>query len=70
MQSEYSGPDGNYLYDAQEWLTWNDKHERFLRSTQAKSIKWLEDHIKLLKDILIKQGIRTVTVDQAKQLGI
>lgn len=59
-----------YLYDAQEWVNWNAMHENEKLSRKQRKIEQLEGHIQLLKDILIKQGIRTVTQRQAKELNI
>ena len=59
-----------WLYDAQEWLTWSAMHEKEKLSRKQRKIEQLEGHIELLKDILIKQGIRIVTEAQAKNLGI
>ena len=60
----------SFLYDAQEWLTWNDMHEKEKLSRKQKKIDQLGDHFKLLKDILIKQGACIVTKAQAEDLGI
>lgn len=62
--------DVSFLYDAQEWLTWNDMHEKEKLSRKQKKIDQLGDHVKLLKDILIKQGACIVTKAQAEDLGI
>lgn len=58
------------LYDLQEWLTWNAAREAEKTSNNAKKIKQLENNIELLKDILIKQGVRIVTEEQAKSLNL
>lgn len=68
LQNESSG--SHYLFDAQEWLTWNQMHEEEKFFRKLRKIGQLEGHIDLLKDILIKQGIRTVTEAQAEKLGI
>lgn len=70
LQDEYYGAYENYLYDAQEWLTWNNMLDEEDFSNTQKEIEQLECQLELLKDILIKQGIRIVTETQAKQLGI
>lgn len=62
--------DSWYLYDSQEWLTWNDLHEKEKLSRKQRKIEQLESHKELLKDILTKQGIRIVTEAQAKDLGL
>ena len=62
--------DSCLLYDPQEWLTWNDLHEKEKLSRKQRKIEQLESQKELLKDILIKQGIRIVTKAQAKDLGL
>lgn len=62
--------DDSYLYDAQEWLTWNAMNEKEKLFHKQKKIEQLEDHVELLKDILIKQGIHIVTEAQSKDLGL
>lgn len=42
--------------------------EKFSR--KERKIAQLEGHLELLKDILIKQGIRIVTKAQAEDLGL
>ena len=64
------GRDTWYLYDAQEWLTWQDLHQSEKLSRKQKKIELLESHLSLLKDILIKQGIHIVTTEQAKDLNL
>lgn len=70
LQDEYYGASESYLYDAQEWLTWNALHEKEKLSRKQRKIEQLEGHVELLKDILIKQGARIVTQEQAKDLGL
>ena len=62
--------DSAYLYDAQEWLTWNNLRENEKFSRKQRKIEQLEGHVELLKDILIKQGVRIVTKAQAEELGL
>ena len=62
--------DSWWLYDSQEWLTWNDLHEKEKLSRKQRKIEQLESHKELLKDILVKQGIRIVTKAQAEDLGL
>ncbi len=64
------GTDHWYLYDAQEWLNFNHLRETEKFARKERKISQLEGHVDLLKDILVKQGIRIVTEDQAKKLGI
>lgn len=71
LQDEYYGAScGAYIYDAQEWLVWNEMHEKEKFSRKERKIAQLEGHLELLKDILIKQGIRIVTKAQAEDLGL
>lgn len=62
--------DSWWLYDSQEWLTCNDFHEKEKLSFKQRKIEQLEGHLELLKDIIIKQGIRIVTKAQAEDLGL
>lgn len=66
----FSGTDNWYIYDAQEWLNFNDLRETEKFSRKERKISQLEGHVDILKDILIKQGIRIVTDEQAKKLGL
>lgn len=60
----------SYLYDAQEWLTWNSGRIAEKLSRKERKIEQLQGQVDLLKDILVKQGIRIVTQEQAKKLGL
>lgn len=62
--------DASYLYDAQEWLNLKNDQEKQTLRYKKEEIERLQGHIDLLKDILIKQGIRTITEKQAETLGI
>lgn len=68
LQANYGG--ACYLYDLQEWLAWNDMREKEEISCKKREIAELKGNFELLKDILIKQGIRIVTEEQAKNLGL
>lgn len=70
LQDKYYGASESYLYDAQEWLKWNAMREDEILSRKQRNIEQLEEHMELLKDILIKQGARIVTEEQAKDLGL
>ncbi len=70
LQDKYYGASESYLYDAQEWLTWNEMREKEKFSRKQRKIEQLEGHLELLKDILIKQGIHIVTEAQAKTLNL
>ncbi|MBO5179988.1 MAG: hypothetical protein J6B87_06560 [Clostridia bacterium] len=62
--------EGSYIFDAQEWLTWNAMREKEKFSRKQRKVEQLEGHVDLLKDILIKQGVRVVTEEQASALNI
>lgn len=70
LHNKFYGACESYLYDAQEWLTWNAMHEKYKLSCKQRKIEQLEGHVELLKDILIKQGVHIVTEAQAKDLGL
>jgi len=59
-----------YLYDAQQWAQWCKAHEAEKLARKQNKIEQLEAQVDLLKSILIKQGIRVVTVEQADALGL
>lgn len=62
--------DASWLYDAQEWLLFNEARKKIRAANSKKKIEQLEDRLDLLKDILIKQGIHIVTEAQAKKLDL
>ena len=70
MKYKYYSSGSSYLYDAQEWLNWNNLRETEKLSRKQRKIEQLEGHVNLLKDILIKQGTRIVTEAQSKDLGL
>lgn len=70
IKVQLHGVSAYYLYDAQEWLTWNAMHDMEKLSRKQRKIEQLEGHVGLLKDILIKQGAHIVTEAQAKDLGL
>ena len=70
LQGSHYSTSTRFLYDAQEWLSWNRMREKEALSEKNREIERLEGHIALLKDILINQGIRVVTEAQAKILGL
>lgn len=62
--------EARFLYDAQEWLNWNDKRELEEFSCDQRKLKQLESNIELLKDIIIKQRLQNITELQANELGL
>lgn len=67
---QYYGASEAYLYDANEWLAWQKEHAREKLARKERKIEQLEGHLALLKEILTKQGIRLVSEETAKKLGI
>lgn len=59
-----------WFYDANEYLAWEMGRTKEKLSRKNCRIKVVEAHLALLRDILIKQGIRVVTQEQANALGI
>ena len=59
-----------YLYAASEYLTWQKAYIKEKLARKEHKIEHLEGQIALLKDILVQQGPRIVTNDEAKTLGI
>ncbi len=70
LRNRSYGADGSYLYDANEWLMWNKGYQKDKLTRKEHKIEQLKGNLDLLKDIIIKQGFRVVTEDQAKTLGI
>lgn len=60
----------DYLYNIKDWLAFNTIHVAEKTARKQRKIEALEGQVALLKDILIKQGVRIVTDAQAKILGI
>ena len=59
-----------YLYDMQEWVTWNEGRIAEKLSRKEHKIELLQGQVNLLKNILVQQGIRIVTQEQAEKLGL
>lgn len=70
LQTEHFGASFAYLYDAIELLEWRKGHEKEQIARKERKIQQLEGNLALLKSILIAQGIRVVSNETAKQLGI
>ncbi len=68
--SQYGEGYGGHLYDLVEWVTWMTERTKEKLARKERKIALLEAHLQLLKDILIKQGVRVVSQETAKQLGI
>jgi hypothetical protein len=59
-----------WLCDAAEWLEWNGQHNDEKLKRKERRIELLDAHLSLLRDILVKQGFRVITKEQAQELGI
>lgn len=70
LRDETYGPSQNWLYDVNEWMTWQVEHAKEVVCRNEERIKELEGQLALLKDILIRQGIKVITKEQADTLGI
>lgn len=70
LKDKHYGASCAYLYDLNEWLQFNEKKQEEKLSRKQRKIEQLEGHVNLLKDILVKQGIRIVTENEGKELGI
>lgn len=58
------------FYDAQEWALWSAaKQAEDLRQKNAR-IQHVESQVALLRGILIEQGMKIITTEEAKRLGI
>ncbi len=67
---EFATPLGIGIHDASDWLTWNaGKHREDLRQKNAR-IQHLEAQVALLRGILVDQGVKLITPEQAKTLGL
>ncbi|MCX6735521.1 MAG: hypothetical protein NTZ13_00345 [Candidatus Parcubacteria bacterium] len=64
------GGDTAYIYDLEAWALFLYESEKEHRARKDKKIAHLESQVALLKDILIKQGVRVITQEQSKTLGL
>lgn len=69
IQDMFNGASSPDLYDAQEWLMHNNVYTNEKINRKQRKIEQLEGQVALLKDILVKQGIKIVTEEQAQLLG-
>jgi hypothetical protein len=69
VQCEHYGAYSTYLFDAQDWVTWDTSHKLEKLSRKQRKVEQLEGHLALLKDILVNQGFRVITEEQANELG-
>jgi hypothetical protein len=59
-----------FIYPAKEWTSWNMEREQEELRKKEGHIKTLTGKLELLKGILIAQGMRYVTKEQAKQFDL
>lgn len=60
----------NYLYKVDEWAAWRAAQAEQSHVHQVRTISTLRDRLELLKEILVEQGFRVITTEQAEKLGI
>ena len=70
IQDPNYGASLQYFYDANEFLQWNLAREKEEKRRQNRKEENQQIRLDLLKGIIEKQGIRVITLDQAKALGI
>lgn len=73
LRNKYAGCHGaseEHLYDANEWLTWREMQKKEQLASKEQEIAQLKSHLALLKDIFTNQGVRVVSQETAKKLGI
>lgn len=70
LQDDFYGASIAYLYDMHEWLAWQKEFTKERMAQKDRIIEKLKDHLELLKGILVKQGYRLVSEEDARQLGL
>lgn len=60
----------NYLIEVDVWQKWRANREDQTHADQIRKISTLRDRMELLKEILVGQGFRVISNDQAEKLGI
>jgi hypothetical protein len=58
------------IYDAQVWGQWNAAKQKEDSRQKNARIQHIEAQVALLRGILVDQGIKVITPEQAKTLGI
>ncbi len=66
----YRGHSSNYLYDANQYLAWQKYHQEQKLEKNEKEKQRLQIQLDLLTKILIAQGVKVVSEETAKQLGL
>ena len=59
-----------YLSKVDDWSDWRDEQAKDARVSNAKTIDTLRDRVALQKSILVEQGFRVISNEQALTLGI
>jgi hypothetical protein len=59
-----------YLYDANEWVQWDLKRRKVADKKAQRRLDSVIQQRDLLRAILTDQGVRVVTEEQARQLGL
>ena len=70
LPSSHSDTTGWYLYDATSWLEWQKAKIEEEKERSDHEIRQLRIEKELLEKILVAQGFRVITQEQAKKLGI
>lgn len=65
-----SGSISSYLIEVTEWLRWRDENTTKAIATRDAAIRDLKAKLSVLKEVMENQGVRVVTQEQAKVLGI
>jgi hypothetical protein len=60
----------SWLYDTTNWGLFQYARQQELLRRKDRKIEQLDGHLSLLKDILIKQGVRVITAEQAAATGL
>lgn len=60
----------SYLIEVDEWETWRTNREDQTHADQSRKISTLRDRLELLKEIMMGQGVRVISNEQAEKLGI
>ena len=60
----------SYLIEVDDWQKWRSNREDQTHSDQIRKITTLRDRLELLKEIMMGQGVRVITNEQAVALGI
>lgn len=70
VRDKFYGASCEYLYDAREWIAWQDLHKKEKLERKERKIQSLEIQVATLKDVLIKTGVRLITKEAAQKLDI